>query len=129
MGSQSHAHPADHPDRQIEEDVLAVPIIAWLGVTGSILIIVSVFALTGLYYQTQHALDRERSADAEALVTPAEAKVKADRVAIDGYYKVPDPNPPKLDPDGKPIVDPNPRTYVSIPVAEGKKKVLEQFGG
>lgn len=127
MGSASHAHPAEHSHRQIEEDVLAVPFVAWLGIVGTILIVASVFGLTGLYYQTQHALNRERAADAESRVTPAEAKVKADKVALNGYYRIPDPNPPKLDADGKPIADPDARTYVSIPVAEGKKKVLEQF--
>lgn len=119
--AQSHAHPAEHPDRQIEEDVLAVPFIAWLGGTSTIIIVASVLALTGLYYQSQHALERQRAADGEALVTPAEAKVKADREALQGYYKgIPSPNPV-----GEGETAP---AYVSVPVSVGKERVLQQFG-
>lgn len=115
MSASSNAHPAEHPDREIEEDVLAVPFIAWLTAVGTILIVASVLALTGMYYQTQSRLDRERAEAAAALVTPAEAKVAADKTALNGYYRgVPDPNLK----DGK---------YVSIPVSEGRKKVLEQY--
>lgn len=118
---QSHAHPAEHPNRQIEEDVLAVPFIAWLGVTATIIIVASVLALTGLYHQSQRALERQRAADGEALVTPAEAKVAADRTAIDGYYKgIPSPNP-VAEGEAAPA-------YVSMPVSKGKERVLEQYG-
>ena len=121
MGSSSNAHPAEHPNRQIEEDVLAVPMVAWLGVIGTILIVASVLALTGMYYQTQHALDRARNAEAEAHLTPAEAKVAADREVVGGYYRgIPSP-------DGAPAEGADANRFVSIPVAEGKKKVLEQY--
>ena len=110
----------DHPDRQIEEDVLAVPFIAWLGIVGVILIVASVFALTGMYYQTQHSLTAERYADAEAFVTPAEAKVAADHEVVDGYFRVPAP-------DGSSDEGPDAKKFVSIPVAEGKAKVIERY--
>lgn len=122
MATDPHAHPADHPDREIEEDVLAVPFIAWLGIVGTILIVASVFALTGMYYQTLHGLERKLYAEAEASVTPAEAKVAADRVALLGYYRgVPSP-------EGVVESGPDAKQFVSIPVAEGKKKVLQDYG-
>jgi hypothetical protein len=124
MTTDPHAHPADHPDREIEEDVLAVPFIAWLGIVGAILTVASVLALTGMYYQTLHGLERRLYAEAEASVTPAEAKVAADRLALLGYYRgVPSP-------DGvvESAAGADARQFVSIPVAEGKKKVLEQYG-
>lgn len=109
-----------HPERQIEEDVLAVPFIAWLGIVGVILIVASVFALTGMYYQTQHGLTEQRYTDAEALVTPAEAKVAADHQVVDGYFRVPSP-------DGSSDEGPDAKTFVSIPVSEGKAKVIERY--
>lgn len=122
MATDPHAHPTDHPDREIEEDVLAVPFIAWLGVVGSILIVVSVFALTGMYYQTLHGLERRLYAEADASVTPAEAKVAADKVALLGYYRgVPSP-------EGAVETGADAKQFVSIPVSEGKKKVLELYG-
>lgn len=125
MSSDSHAHPAAHPDREIEEDVLAVPFIAWLGVTGVILIVASVLALTGMYYQTQNALTRARYAEAESRLTPAEAKVAADAVVVEGYYRgVPSPEGAVAPEPGQ-----EPKQYVSVPVHEyGKRKVLEQYG-
>ena len=110
----------EHPDRQIEEDVLAVPFITWLGIVGVILIVASVFALTGMYYQTQRSLDAQRYADAEAVVTPLEAKVAADDEVVDGYYRVPSPN-------GTSEEGADAKKFVSIPVSEGKAKVIERY--
>lgn len=122
MATDPHAHPADHPDRQIEEDVLAVPMIAWLGIVGSILIVAAVLALTGMYYQTKHDLEAERHADAARIETPAEAKVKADKLALSGYYRgIPSP-------EGTVEEGSESKQFVSIPVSEGKKKVLELYG-
>jgi len=122
MHTDPHAHPADHPDREIEEDVLAVPLIAWLGVVGAILIVASVLGLTGMYYQTLHGLERRLYAEADASLTPAEAKVAADKVALLGFYRgVPSP-------EGVVETGPDAKQFVSIPVAEGKKKVLAQYG-
>ncbi|MEZ6017945.1 MAG: hypothetical protein R3F49_22765 [Planctomycetota bacterium] len=116
-----HAHPAGHEDREIEEDVLAVPFIAWLGVTGAILIVASVLALTGMYYQTEHALERERYLAADAQITPSEARLTADHETINGYFKgIPSP-------DGVVEEGPDAKKFVSIPVAEGRKKVLETY--
>lgn len=127
MATDPHAHPADHPDREIEEDVLAVPLIAWLGIVGAILIVASVFALTGMYYQTLHGVERRLYAEAEASVTPAEAKVAADKVALRGYYRGV-PSPEGVIPTGAGATEPGAKEFVSIPVAEGKKKVLADYG-
>lgn len=118
---ETNVHPADHPDREIQEDVLAVPLIAWLAGISTILIVVSIIALTGFHYQSYHALERERFAAAEALITPAEAKTAADAEVIRGYYKgVPSP-------EGLVEEGPDAKSFVSIPIEHGRRAVLEAY--
>jgi len=122
MDSHSHDHPADHPNREIEEDVVASQFLAWLGVVGVILIVASVFALTGLYYQTERALEVERYAEAAARPATANAKkLAADKEVLHGYHRgIPSP-------EGVVEEGPDAKTFVSIPVEEGKRKVLDQY--
>ncbi|MEM1452661.1 MAG: hypothetical protein AAGI22_26390 [Planctomycetota bacterium] len=103
-------------DREIEEDVMNVPFIAWLGSISTVLIIVAVLLLTGVFYLTQRQQTAERQRDADARITELEAQRAIDAMVVDGYYKQPD----GADEKGEPI----PGT-VSIPVTEGMRKVVE----
>lgn len=103
-------------DREIEEDVLDVPVIAWLGGISTVLIIVAVILLVGVYYLTQRQLDAERQAEADARITELEAQRAIDAMVVDGYYQHPDVD------DGEGNTTPG---TVSIPVTEGMKKVIE----
>lgn len=107
-----------HPDREIEEDVMNVPLIAWLGTVSTILIAVTVFVLTGVYYLTQRQEDALRWEEADARITDLEAQRAVDSMVVDGVYELPAAGDEAS----------QDRPKVSVPVSIGMSKVVEQFG-
>ena len=107
---------AQTSEREIEEDVVNVGFIAWLGGGATILIAVSVILLTAVYYFTLDAREARLQEEADARVTDLEAQQAIDQMVVEGFYQHPD-----LD-DGLGNVT---RGTVSIPVSEGMKKVVE----
>ena len=85
--SSTEQHGADKKEREIEEDVMNVPVIAWLGTVSTILIIVSVILLIGVFYLTENKQLAERQSEADARITELEAHRKIDAMVVDGYYK------------------------------------------
>ena len=69
-------------EREIEEDVMNVPFIAWLGSISTVLIVVAVLLLTGVFYLTQRQQTAERQADADARITELEAQRAIDAISI-----------------------------------------------
>ncbi|MEM6674459.1 MAG: hypothetical protein AAF726_16555 [Planctomycetota bacterium] len=104
-------------EREIQEDVLNVPLIAWLGGITTILIIVGVILLIGVYYITQGQLDDKRQQAADARITDFEAMQLIDEMVVEGYYRHPDVD------DGQGNVT---RGTLSIPVEEGMKQVVQE---
>lgn len=107
---------AQTSDREIEEDVVNVGFIAWLGGVATILIAVSVILLTGVYYLTLEQREARLQEEADARVTDLEAQQTIDDMVVDGFYRHPDVD------DGQGNVT---RGTVSIPVSEGMKRVIE----
>jgi hypothetical protein len=107
---------AQHPDREIQEDVMNVPFVAWIGTVTTILITVSVIVLIGVYYLTKGQEMERRQAEADGRITDMEAQREIDALVVDGYYKFPDVD------DGQGNVT---RGTVSIPVSEGMRRVVE----
>lgn len=105
-----------HSESEIQEDIVSVPLIAWLGGVSTILVIITVIVLMGVFYMTTANLEVERQVDADARVTEIEAQRAIDAMIVDGYYEH-----PGLD-DGQGNVT---RGTVSIPVAVGMQKVIE----
>ncbi len=107
---------AQTSEREIEEDVVNVGFIAWLGGVATILIAVSVILLTAVYYVTLDQREARLQEEADARVTDLEAQQVIDAMVVDGFFKHPDVD------DGQGNVS---RGTVSIPVSEGMKKVIE----
>ncbi len=106
-------------EREIEEDVMNVPLVAWLGTVASILIAVSVIVLTGIYYLTKHTQQERQQARADERVSDLEAHRQIEAMVVDGYYQQPDVD------DGQGNVT---RGAVNLPVELGMRKVIETYG-
>lgn len=104
-------------EREIEEDVMNVPFIAWLGAVATILIAVLVLLLMGVYYLTQRQETARRWEQAGARVTDLEAQLEVDRRVVDGYFRHPAADEVAGD-----------RPKVNVPVSIGMQKVVEEFG-
>lgn len=105
-----------HSESEIQEDIVSVPVIAWLGGVSTILLTTSVIVLMGVFYMTTANLDVQRQADAAARVSTLEAQRTIDAMVLDGYYEHPGAD------DGQGNVT---RGKVSIPIAVGMQKVIE----
>ena len=103
-------------EREIEEDVVSVGLLAWLGGISTILIVVSVILLIGVYYLTLDQRMEALQKEADARITELEAQRAIDEMVVDGYFKH-----PVVD-DGQGKVT---QGTVSIPVTEGMRKVIE----
>lgn len=115
---KAHVDPA-HPDREIEEDVMNVGFVSWIGAVTTILIIASVFVLTGVYYLTKDLQMQERQAQADDRLGVLEAQRTVDGMVVDGVYKLPDVE----DADGNVT-----RGGYSVPVTRGMQQVVQQNG-
>lgn len=71
-----------HPDREIQEDVMNVPFIAWLAAVSTILIAVSVLLLIGVYHLTKQREVAKRQAEATLRIDELEANRLVDREVI-----------------------------------------------
>ena len=112
----SHNEAGATHEREIEEDVMNVPFIAWLGTVSTILITVSVLLLIGVYYLTQGQETARRFEEAEARITDIEAQRVIDaRMVDEGYYVHPDADSG----DGNVT-----RGTVSMPIEVGMEAVI-----
>lgn len=107
----------NHKEREIEEDVMNVPVIAWLGTVATLLIIVSVILLIGVYYLTKDTQEAAQQAQADARITELEAHRKIDAMVVDGYYREPD-----VDVDGTVT-----RGKVNVPVELGMQQIADKY--
>lgn len=114
----SEAEPKKH-EREIQEDVMDVPFVAWIGIITTIVVIISVILLTGIYYMTKSQEMATRQAEADSRITDMEAQRQIDAMVVEGFYRLPD----EEDATGNLV-----RGGVSIPVAEGMRKIVEQYG-
>lgn len=106
-----------HPEREIEEDVMDVGFVAWLGAVSTILIAVTVIGLIGVFYLTQDMQIAERQAEADARITDTEAHRMIDDIVVDGAYQLPD----EKDEAGETMT----RGGFSLPVERGMRQVVE----
>lgn len=106
-----------HPDREIEEDVMNVGLVAWLGAITTIITAVTVIGLIGVYYLTQDMQIAERQAEADARTTDTEAHQIIDGMVVDGVYQLPDVK----DEAGEVMT----RGGYSVPVERGMRQVVE----
>jgi len=106
-----------HPDREIEEDVMNVGLVAWLGAITTIITAVTVIGLIGVYYLTQDMQMAERQAEADARITDTEAHQMIDQMAVDGMYRLPGET---NETDGSMT-----RGGFSLPVERGMRQVVE----
>lgn len=104
-------------EREIEEDVMNVPLIAWLGTIATILITVSVLLLIGVYYLTQGQETARRHLEADARITDIEAQRAIDAELVEGYFKLPD----EEDETGTVT-----RGTATMPIALGMQSVIEE---
>lgn len=105
-------------DREIEDDVMNIPFIAWIGTISTIMIAVTVIVLTGIYYLTQRQENALRWEQADARVSDLEAQRAIDKMVVQGVYELPS--------TGSDISQDRPK--VSAPVSAGMAKVVEEFG-
>lgn len=105
-------------DREIEDDVMNIPFIAWIGTISTIMIAVTVIVLTGIYYLTQRQENALRWEQADARVSDLEAQRAIDKMVVQGVYELPS--------TGSEISQDRPK--VSAPVSAGMAKVVEEFG-
>ena len=115
--SSTDQHGSSKSEREIEEDIMNVPVIAWLGTVATILIIVSVILLIGVFYLTESKQLAERQSEADARITELEAHRKIDEMIVDGYYKDAD-----VEVDGK--VTPG---KLHIPVEIGMRQIADKY--
>jgi len=113
----SHNEEGTKHEREIEEDVMNVPLIAWLGTVSTILIIVSVLLLIGVYYLTLSQETALRHKEAEARITDIEAQRAIDAMMVDDYYL----NPESEDADGNVK-----RETATMPIALGMQEVVDE---
>ena len=105
-------------DREIEDDVMNIPFIAWIGTISTIMIAVTVIVLTGIYYLTQRQENALRWEQADARISDLEAQRAIDEMVVDGVYELPS--------TGSEVSQDRPK--VSAPVSVGMTKVVEEFG-
>ena len=105
-------------DREIEDDVMNIPFIAWIGTISTIMIAVTVIVLTGIYYLTQRQENALRWEQADARVSDLEAQRAIDKMVVNGVYELPS--------TGSDFSQDRPK--VSAPVSVGMTKVVEEFG-
>ena len=105
-------------DREIEDDVMNIPFIAWIGTISTIMIAVTVIVLTGIYYLTQRQENALRWEQADARVSDLEAQRAIDKMVVQGVYELPS--------TGSDVSQDRPK--VSAPVSAGMAKVVEEFG-
>lgn len=105
-------------DREIEDDVMNIPFIAWIGTISTIMIAVTVIVLTGIYYLTQRQENALRWEQADARVSDLEAQRAIDKMVVNGVYELPT--------SGSDFSQDRPK--VSAPVSVGMTKVVEEFG-
>ena len=105
-------------DREIEDDVMNIPFIAWIGPISTIMIAVTVIVLTGIYYLTQRQENALRWEQADARVSDLEAQRAIDKMVVQGVYELPS--------TGSDVSQDRPK--VSAPVSVGMTKVVEEFG-
>lgn len=106
----------DVDEREIQEDVMNVPFVAWLGAVATILIAVSVILLTGVYYLTKGNEEALRQSEADGRKSDLQAQREVDEMLLDGYYKLPDKELENGDVE---------RGGISIPIGEGMEQVIE----
>lgn len=104
-------------EREIEEDIMNVPVIAWLGTVSTILIIVSVILLIGVFYLTERQQLAERQSEADARITDLEAHRKIDAMIVDDYFKGAD-----VEVDGTVT-----RGKFHIPVEIGMRQIADKY--
>ncbi len=113
----SHNEEGAVHEREIEEDVMNVPLIAWLGTVSTILITVSVLLLIGVYYLTLSQETALRHKEADARITDIEAQRAIDAMLIEGYYQTPDTE----DAEGNPT-----RGTATMPIEIGMQDVVKE---
>jgi len=96
-----------------------VPFVAWIGIITTIAIILAVIILTGIYYMTKSQEMAIRQVEADSRITDMEAQRQIDATVVNGFYRLPD----KEDAEGNVI-----RGGVSVPVSDGMRKIVEQYG-
>ena len=89
MSTDSSAQGAK-AEREIQEDVMNVPLIAWLGVVSAVITTVSVLLLMGVYHLTLKQQVAERQVEADQRITDLEAKRSIDEMVVNGFYRLPD---------------------------------------
>ena len=104
-------------EREIEEDIMDVPVIAWLGTVATILIIVSVILLIGVFYLTENQQLAERQSEADARITDLEAHRIIDAMVVDGHFKDAD-----VEENGTVT-----RGKVHIPVEIGMQQIADKY--
>lgn len=104
-------------EREIEEDIMDVPVISWLGTVSTIIIIVSVIVLTGIFHLTERQQKEVRQAEADARITDLEAYRQIDNAIVDGHFKQPD-----VDDNGTVT-----RGKVSLPVEIGMRQIADKY--
>lgn len=107
----------EHPDREIEEDVMNVGFVAWLGAITTILIAVTVIGLIGVYYLTLDMQTAERQAEADERITDTEAHQLIDDMVVEGVFELPD----VTDEAGEVMT----RGGFSLPVERGMRQIVE----
>mgnify|MGYP005992243443 CR=1 FL=1 len=107
----------NHPDREIQEDVMNVPVLAWLGTVSTILIIVSVILLIGVFYMTKDQQEAVRQTQADSRITDLEAHRQIDGMVVDGFYK-------EADVDDNGTVT---RGKVHVPVELGMSQIADKY--
>lgn len=113
LADQHHSH----PDREIQEDVVNVPLLGWLATVSSILIIVAVLLLTGVFYLTEGRQMELRQVQADSRITDIEAHRQIDEMVIDGYYREADVEESGTVTRGK----------VNVPVEIGMRQIADKY--
>ncbi len=117
MSSTEHGDHAAKSEREIEEDIMDVPVIAWLGTVSTILIIVAVILLTGLYHLTQRQQDATRQEEADTRITDLEAYRLIDATVVNGHFQQPDSEENGTVTRGK----------VNLPVEIGMSQIADKY--
>ena len=115
--SSTQQHGSGKSEREIEEDIMNVPVIAWLGTVATILIIVSVILLIGVFYLTENQQLTERQAEADVRITDLEAHRKIDAMVVDGYFRDAD-----VEEDGTVT-----RGKLHVPVEIGMRQIADKY--
>ncbi|QDV08249.1 hypothetical protein Poly30_37850 [Planctomycetes bacterium Poly30] len=112
--ADQHHH---HSEREIQDDVQNVPVLAFLTTVATLLIIVSVIFLTGVYYLTAGKQQELRQSQADSRITDLEAHRQIDDMVVDGYYKEAD-----VEENGTVT-----RGKVHVPVEIGMRQIADKY--